>query len=212
MAEVRQGLRERKKQQTRDRIRAVARELFVARGFERVTVAEVALAADVSEATAFNYFPTKEDLFFGGLEEFEEQLLDAIRLRGPGESVLTAFGRFVLQPRGLLAANQPEAVERLASITRVIGGSPALLAREQQIFARFTGSLATLLAAQQDAPADAIEPWVVANALMGVHRALVSYTRGQILAGARNPKLSRDVRAQGRAALAALERGLGGDL
>ena len=53
---------------------------------------------------------------------------------------------------------------------------------------------------------------MLANALMGVHRALVSYTRGRIVAGARNPKLSRDVRAQGRAALAALERGLGDDL
>jgi AcrR family transcriptional regulator len=206
-----QGLRERKKQQTRDRIRAVARELFIERGFERVTVSEVALAADVSEATAFNYFPTKEDLFFGGLEEFEEQLLDAIRSRGPDETALTAFGRFVLQPRGLLAAKDPESVERLASITRVIEGSPALLAREQQIFSRFTDSLAALLAAERGAPADAIEPWVLANALMGIHRALVSYTRGRIVAGARNPKLSRDVRAQGRAALAALERGLGGD-
>jgi AcrR family transcriptional regulator len=205
-----QGLRERKKQQTRDRIRSVARELFVKRGFERVTVAEVALAADVSEATAFNYFPTKEDLFFGGLEEFEQQLLDAIRDRGPSESVLTAFGRFVLDPRGLLAAKDPESVERLASITRVIDGSPALLAREQQIFARFTDSLAALLAAEQGAEG-MIEPWVTANALMGVHRALVTYTRDRIVAGARNPKLSRDVRAQGRAALAALERGLAGD-
>jgi AcrR family transcriptional regulator len=206
-----QGLRERKKRQTRDRIRSVARELFTERGFEQVTVAEVALAADVSEATAFNYFPTKEDLFFGGLEEFEEQLLDAIRSRAPGETALTAFGRFVLQPRGLLAAKDPESVERLASITRVIDASPALLGREQQIFARFTDSLAALLAAERGAPAEAIEPWVLANALMGVHRALVSYTRGRIVAGVRNPKLSRDVRAQARAALAALERGLGSD-
>ena len=207
-----QGLRERKKQQTRDRLRSVARELFVERGFDQVTVAEVALAADVSEATAFNYFPRKEDLFFGGLEEFEEQLLDAIRLRGPGETVLTAFGRFVLQPRGLLAAKDPGSVERLASITRVIDGSPALLAREQQIFSHFTDSLAALLASERGARPDAIEPWVLANALMGVHRALVSYTRGRIIAGTRNPGLSREVRAQGRAALAALERGLGGDL
>jgi AcrR family transcriptional regulator len=206
-----QGLRERKKQQTRNRIRSVARELFVERGFERVTVSEVALAADVSEATAFNYFPTKEDLFFSGLEEFEEQLLGTIRSRGPDETALSAFARFVLQPRGLLAAKDAESVERLASITRVIEGSPALLAREQQIFSHFTDSLAALLAAERGARADAIEPWVLANALMGVHRALVSYTRGRIVAGVRNPKLSRDVRAQGRAALAALERGLGGD-
>jgi AcrR family transcriptional regulator len=211
MTEMSQGLRERKKQQTRERIRSVARELFAERGFERVTVAEVALAADVSEATAFNYFPTKEDLFFGGLEEFEEKLLDTIRTRAPRESVLTAFGRFVLEPRGLLAAKDPDAVERLASITRVIDSSPALLAREQQIFSRFTDSLAAVLAAETGVRDDAIEPWVTANALMGVHRALVAYARHRIGAGARNPKLAREVRAQGRAALAALERGFAGD-
>src|SRR5438309_1491737 len=66
MIEMDQGLRERKKLQTRDRLRTVARELFVERGFEHVTVAEVARAADVSEATVFNYFPTKEDQFVGG--------------------------------------------------------------------------------------------------------------------------------------------------
>jgi hypothetical protein len=118
----------------------------------------------------------------------------------------------VLQPRGLLAAKDPGSVERLAAITRVIEGSSALLAREQQIFSHFTDSLAALLASERGAPPGAIEPWVLANALMGVHRALVSYTRRRIVAGARNPRLSREVRAQGRAALAALERGLGGDL
>src|ERR671930_2380372 len=98
------GLRERKKQQTRQLIADTARRLFAERGFEAVTVAEVARAADVSEATVFNYFPTKEDLFYSGMEAFEEELLSTIRRREPGESVLGAFGRFVMEPRGLLAA------------------------------------------------------------------------------------------------------------
>jgi hypothetical protein len=89
--------------------------------------------------------------------------------------------------------------------------NPALRTREHQIFAHFTDSLAALLATEQGSLDDAIEPWVVANALIGVHRALVSYARSRIVAGVRNPKLSRDVRAQGRGALAALERGLGGE-
>src|SRR5216117_3447490 len=96
------GLRERKKQQTRQSIADTARALFAERGFERVTVAEVARAANVSEATIFNYFPTKEDLVFSGLEAFEAALLGAVRDRAPGEPILTAFGRFVVQPRGLL--------------------------------------------------------------------------------------------------------------
>src|SRR6266540_4360553 len=60
----------------------------------------VAREADVSPATVFNYFPTKEDLVYGRMEAFEEELLSAVRDRPPGESVLEAFGRFVLQPRG----------------------------------------------------------------------------------------------------------------
>ena len=202
------GLRERKKQQTRQLIADTARRLFAERGFEGVAVAEVARAADVSEATVFNYFPTKEDLYYSGLEIFEENLLTAIRERAPGESVLDAFARFVLQPRGLLTAKDPETVERLAATTRVIAESPALLAREQQIFARFTDALAGLIAEESGAAPGDVEPWVAANALMGVHRALVEYTRREILAGTRNPRLSRQVLAQGRRALALLDGGV----
>src|ERR671925_604506 len=96
------GLRERKKQQTRQLIAETARRLFTERGFERVTVAEIARAADVSEQTVFNYFPTKEDLVYWRLESFEQDLLAAVRDREPGEPVLAAFGRFVTRPRGLL--------------------------------------------------------------------------------------------------------------
>ena len=203
------ALRERKKERTRQLIADTARRLFAERGFEAVAVAEVARAADVSEATVFNYFATKEDLFYSGLEAFEEELLATIRRREPGTSVLDAFARFVLEPRGLMAAKDPEAFERLAQFTRVIEESPALLARERAIFAGYTDSLAALLAEETGARPGAVEPWVVANALMGVHRALVAYSRRQIVAGARNPRLIRDVRAQGRRALAALESGLG---
>jgi AcrR family transcriptional regulator len=203
------GLRERKKERTRQLIAETARRLFVERGFDAVTVAEIAREADVAEKTVFNYFPRKEDLFYWRLESFEEELLEAIRGREPGETVLAAFGDFVLQARGMLAAKDPEAVERLAAITRMITESPALLAREQQIFDGYTATLASLIAQETGAKADDVEPRVVANALMGVHRALVDYTRRQIIAGARNPGLRRSVRAQGKRALDALEQGLG---
>ena len=64
MAATTEGLRERKKRQTREAIAQAAMALFVARGFDAVTVADVARAADVSEKTVFNYFPAKEDLVF----------------------------------------------------------------------------------------------------------------------------------------------------
>ena len=97
------GLRERKKQQTRQLIADTARRLFAERGFEGVTVAEIAREVDVSEKTVFNYFPTKEDLFYSRLEAFEDELVSAIRDREPGESIAAAFGDFLLQQRGVLA-------------------------------------------------------------------------------------------------------------
>jgi AcrR family transcriptional regulator len=203
------GLRERKKEQTRQLIAETARRLFSERGFDRVPVAEIARAADVSEQTVFNYFPTKEDLVYWRLGSFEEELLETIRERAPGESVLTAFGRFVRAPRGMLGSYDEEQRERLAALTRMIVQSPALLAREQQIFARYTGNLAALIAEEQGAEAGDVEPWVVANALMGVHRALVDYTRRRVVEDARRPQLARDVRAQADRAIARLEQGLG---
>jgi MftR C-terminal domain len=92
----------------------------------------------------------------------------------------------------------------------LITDSPALLAREQQILARYTESVAAVIAEETGAGVDDVEPWVAANALMGVHRALVAYTRRRIVAGTPIPRLARQVHAQCRRALASLERGLGG--
>jgi AcrR family transcriptional regulator len=207
------GLRERKKQQTRQLIAETARRLFAERGFEGVTVAEVARAAEVSEATVFNYFPTKEDLFYSGLEAFEEELLGAIRERDPGESVLAAFRDFLLRQRGVFdmkaAGGDEEATERVRTITRVITESPALLARERQVFARYSESLAALIAEETGAAPDDVVPHAVANALIGLHRALIDYVRDRTLAGARASQIARGVRAQAKLAFAQLEEGLG---
>jgi AcrR family transcriptional regulator len=203
------GRRERKKLQTRQLLSDTARRLFAERGFEQVSVAEVAREADVAEATVFNYFPTKEDLVFSGLERFEDELLAAVRDRPRGESILQAFGRFVLEPRGFLAAGDEQSAQRLLEVSRMIAQSPALLAREQQVFARYTTSLAQLIAEETRAAGDDPRPVVVAAALIGIHRALIDHVRLHILA--RNDdlaRLARSTRAAGRKALALLERGL----
>jgi AcrR family transcriptional regulator len=204
------GLRERKKQQTRELIAETARRLFAERGFEQVSVAEIARTADVSEKTVFNYFPTKEDLVYWRLESFEEELLDTLRERAAGESLLEAFGRFVRKPRGMLGRYDPETQERLAAVSRMIASSPSLLAREQQIFAGYTRSLAALIAEETGASTDDVEPWVAANAMMGVHRALVRLSRERVLAGATTNELQGELTAAGERALQALEAGLGG--
>jgi len=203
------GLRERKKQRTLEQIAETARGLFAQRGFEAVTVAEIARAADVSQQTVFNYFPRKEDLVYWRLGSFEEELLQTVRDRAPGEPALAAFGRFLLTQRGLLGRQDPEAREQLTALTRTIVESPGLQAREAQILAGYTASLAALLAEETGAPADDLRPWVAANAMMGAHRALIDHTRRRIVAGEAGPRLQRDVRARGEAALALLEGGLG---
>jgi AcrR family transcriptional regulator len=202
------SLRERKKEQTRQLIAAAAQRLFADRGFEAVTVAEVARAAVVSEGTVFNYFPTKEDLFYGQMEVFEASLVDAVRNRRLGESVPTAFRRFVLEGSRRLTAD--EVADVIASAARVITASPALQAREREIVAQYTGSLAEFLAQETGAGVDDVEPRVVAGALMDVQRELKRYVHEQVLAGRRGSRLAADVRSQGERAFARLERGLAG--
>ena len=140
------GLRARKKQETRQRIAGTARELFVAHGFDRVTVVDVARAAQVSEATVFNYFPTKDELFFGGgLEQFQAATLAAVRERPTGESAIAAFRRFTVA--NVAHAADPQAVELIVAAAKVVADSPSLQAREREIVAATTADLADLLQA-----------------------------------------------------------------
>ena len=200
------GLRERKKEQTRKVIAETAYGLFRDRGFDAVTVAEVARAAGVSEGTVFNYFPAKEDLFYNQMEVFEAALVDAVRARPPGEPVVAAFRRFMLErSRGL--ADEARA-DVIATAARIIEGSDVLQARERVIVARATQAIADLIVEETRAPERNVEAWVVANALMGVQRALGQYVRSAALAGRSGPSLEKDVRSRGRRAFERLEQGL----
>jgi AcrR family transcriptional regulator len=207
------GLRERKKQRTRAHIADTARRLFAERGFDRVTVAEIAREAEVAQATVFNYFPTKEDLFYSRLEAFEDELLSAIRDRPPGQSVLAAFAGFLLGQGGVLAMETPGgedvATEQIRTVTRIITESPALLARERQVFDRYAAALAAFLAEDTGAAPGDVAPRVAANAMIGLHRALIDYVREHALAGAPAARIRTGVRAEAERAIALLEHGLG---
>jgi AcrR family transcriptional regulator len=123
-----QGLREQKKQATRRHISDVATMLFVARGFESVTVAEIAEAANVSKMTVFNYFPRKEDLFLDRLADRIADLRQAIGGAGPGESLVTVMRRYHHE---LLAARNPLSgiAENASAFWQVVLDSPALMTR-----------------------------------------------------------------------------------
>ena len=194
------GLRERKKQQTRALIASTARRLFAERGFDAVTVVEIAREAEVSEKTVFNYFATKEDLLSSGVEVFEE-LLGAVRDRPPGESVVAALRRFLLVP--------PMALVGDVEVARIVTESPALRAREREVAERFTSQLAELIAAETRARPGDVAPRVVAAALTGLQRSLVDLVRREALAGRPADAIAREYRRQAKRGFALLEDGLG---
>jgi AcrR family transcriptional regulator len=145
-----EGLRERKKKATRQLISNIATSLFTERGFEQVTVDEVAAAAEVSKMTVFNYFPRKEDLFFDRSDEAHQLLRDALARRGR-RSPLAALRSLVhelVEQRHPLVRIDP----RVAGFWKVVADSPALRARTREISVELERDLARLLAASVDAP------------------------------------------------------------
>ncbi|WP_329152167.1 TetR/AcrR family transcriptional regulator [Streptomyces sp. NBC_01456] len=138
-------LRARKKLQTRQRISGEATLLFLERGFDHVTVAEVARAAEVSTMTVFNYFPRKEDLFLDRIPEARELITRAVRERGADQSPLAALRALVL---GLVAERHPLAAvgEGFAHFWRTVLDSPALRARGREAVEEMEGALAGVLA------------------------------------------------------------------
>ncbi|MFG1700963.1 TetR/AcrR family transcriptional regulator [Nonomuraea sp. NPDC049309] len=197
------GLRELKKQRTRAAIADAALELFLARGFDEVKVAEVARAAGVSEATVFNYFRTKEDLVFERLDRFWTRLIDAIEHRPGGQGIVDAAETFLLsqEPTSL----SPEHEERLAAISRMIAASPALLARERASYDHAALALTEVIARTTTLGEDAA---AAAHLILAVHKSLVAYTREQVLAGATGQALAHRVAARTRSGYALLRRGL----
>jgi AcrR family transcriptional regulator len=205
------GLRELKKEQTRQLIADTAWQLFADRGFDQVSVAEVAREARVAEATVYNYFRTKEDMFYWRLEAFGARLAEAVSSRPPGEPALAAFRRALIAEGGLLAqveTGDTQALDRLRTINRLITASPALLAREQQALNQAASALAGVLAADAAAPPGDVRPQVAANALIGVHQALLDYVRRRIQPGENPAGLAAEVRKLAADAFELLEQGL----
>jgi AcrR family transcriptional regulator len=206
------GLRELKKEQTRQLIGETAWRLFAGRGFDAVTVAEVAREAQVAPATVFNYFGTKEDLFYWRFEAFGTRLLSAVSGRPAGVSALDAFRAALTSTDGLLesaSAGDAAAAAQLRMVSGLITSSPALLAREEQALSQAAAELGLLLAAGTGAPADDVAAHAAANALLGVHRALIDFTRRRVNTADDLTGLALEVRSQAEAAFDLLARGLG---
>ena len=202
------GKRELRRQETRVRIVDAAAELFAERGFDFVSVVEIAQRAKVVEKTVFNHFPVKEGLVFDADPPMRTALLDAVRRRPAGESVSAAAGSFVVAAVSLLGS--PEAADGVADMARVIRGSRTLQVREREILGELTDSLAELIAEETSAPSGQVEPWLAAHAILGLYASLLELARDQVLAGVSGPDLAAELRRQGRRGLFLLQFGLAG--
>src|SRR5579875_3343546 len=124
-----EGLRELKKRETRQRISDVATELFLARGFEGVTVTEVASTAGVSEKTVYNYFPTKEALVLDQMLGQTERLIGAVRDRPAGQTPMAALVAAIKREFEMFfELVPPEQLHRVQEFSRLVRGTPALRA------------------------------------------------------------------------------------
>ena len=189
---------------TRARIAEAASELFLERGFDAVTVAEVARAAGVSSVTVFNHFPRKEDLFLDRQPDAVELLQAAVRDRAPGADALAGLHdatRRLLDRRHPLSGID----ERSLTFFRTVAESPALIARAREIQA----DLVAVLAAELDRdPAFTGDAGLVATLVLAGYAAVLVGTARRVLAGERIDDVVEDHRARFEALFAMLRSGI----
>lgn len=164
-----EGLRERKLRRTRATIAAAASELFFARGFDEVTVADIAAAAEVAVKTVYNHFPVKAELVFDSGDELLQELIAAVGARAVGSPAVVGIRSFFDRRSERAASGSPPRPTR--RFLELIAASPALQAYRREMFSRWEVALADVLARDTDAAPGAAEPFVVAVAVVGVLRA-----------------------------------------
>jgi AcrR family transcriptional regulator len=172
-AAPRPGLRERKKQRTRDALVRAALELFTTRGYERTTVDEIAEAVDVSQRTFFRYFAGKEDAAFAVQDMTEAHFVESLRARPPGEAPLEALRQAVLEGWDTIneAVVSVVPVELYLRMFRVIESTPVLLAAHLRRSLETEEQIARLLAAREGVDVDADpRPRLAVAAFGGVMR------------------------------------------
>jgi AcrR family transcriptional regulator len=201
-----EGLRERKKRAARETIAATARRLFAERGFDAVTVAEVAAAADVSEKTVFNHFPTKEDLAFAGREEGIAQFVTAIAERPPGSSVLDVFRAMTHTVLDVFVAGGDE---DLLAVAKIIRGSRALQERLTVGWESGAAAITAVIADTSGTGEDDLMPAIVARTLWFTHRSIFRLALTGLLAGEEGEQLAARLRVAADRAYDQLAGGLG---
>jgi AcrR family transcriptional regulator len=199
-------LRERKKQRTRSLIADAAARLFAERGYEQVTVSDVARAADVSEQTVYNYFPAKENLVLDQDEALRDRLVQLVRDRPPGVSPAAAIRDEALAFVDGIAPMPAEQVRGgLGSLAAV---SPAVRRLSLEMTDRHAAAIAgAMMRAEPDA-----NPLLVrmrANALAWVFQTITDETGRRCRAGQPPAVIAAELRPLIAALINDLDRWLG---
>jgi AcrR family transcriptional regulator len=179
------GLRERKKQRTRETIARAAHELFAERGYHATTLPDIAEAADVSTRTIFSYFPSKEDILFSDFPLMKEALAQALAERPEGEDALETVRQFIL------SAHKIETSELDERLRFCIESDETLRSHLRARIAQLEELIAPAIAQDLDAPANDPRPQVVAASLTAAFNVLTERGGGPKA----KPKSAADVAA-----------------
>jgi AcrR family transcriptional regulator len=202
--------RARKKAQTREQIRRIAHRLFAERGFDGVTIADVAREADVAVQTVFNHFTTKEELFFDGRVPWVDGPAQAVRSRAPGQQPLPALRAYLVELVGSLVGSLVDEERRRYVAT--VEASETLRAQEREyIFDAERRLAAALVEAWDDddaapGPADPTTAAALTAAIwLSCLRVLVVEQRPRLSSGACPGELAAAVESVAAGLLAQLE-------
>lgn len=159
------GLRERKKQATREAIVRAGLELFIERGYDQTTLAEIAEAAGVSTRTIFAYFPSKEDILFATFHRMRDALVQALDERPAGVDALTALRDFIL-------SSAHEKTELDHKLGCVIDADPTLASHRRARLGELRDVLAAAIAKDLGVPADDRRPQIAAASVTAAFEVL----------------------------------------
>ena len=180
------GLRERKKQRTRETIAGAARQLFAERGYHATTLPDIAEAADVSTRTIFAYFPSKEDILFSDFGLMKDALAQALAERPEGQDALETVRAFIL------SLHKVEESELDEQLRLCVANDDTLRSHLRARIAQLEELIAPAIAKDLDAAEDDLRPQVVAASLTAAFNVLTE--RGEGRRG--KPKTEDDVAAQ----------------
>jgi len=208
MAAETMGLRERKKRQTAMRIYRTAIDLFEEKGFDAVSVQEIADAAEVSKMTVFNYFGSKEELAFRPMVEHFSDAARAVRERTPGESAVDAVRRQFLEMvegRDRSVGLHGDSIAR--RVRKVIMATPVLTERVWAESEKGARELADVLAEETG---DATLALIAAATLTAARGALVEEHYRRVEGGESVDEVAADAAERAQRAFGLIEKGLNG--